>query len=64
MLLAHLMSFVFARHGPALMSPPEVRVHPGAQTNLNLRQLDSPSLGGRLLSDLPYLGVASPGGHL
>lgn len=62
MLLAHLMSFVL-RHGPTLVSLPEVRFHPGAHTNLNVRQFDPSSLGG-LLSVLQYLGVASPGGRL
>lgn len=38
--LAPFMSFVFAGPQPALVSPPEVRVHPGAQTNLNVGQFD------------------------
>lgn len=58
------MSFVFAGPRPALVLPPEVRAHPGAQTNLNAGQLDLPFLGEIVVCNLRSGGCFPKWSHL
>lgn len=57
------MSFVFAGPQPALVLPPEVRVHPGAQTNLNAGQFDL-FLGEIVVCNLKSRGCFPKWSHL